>query len=188
MTCAIVAKKDDKVILGVDSLISFPYTKRHFSDNVKVDKVKNVYITTSGSARAMQKMVTILKNSEDNRLIRELYNNSRDFIEAYIECFIELAEANIKENEFSNNFILAYKNFVFYIDAEFAVFEIHDFQAIGSGAEVASGVYLAIEKSKMSLDKKILKCLRISERINPGVESPFVIVDTLNEKEVIYKK
>lgn len=189
MTCGIVAKKENEMIFGIDSCITFSnMVKKNYNDDIKVDKVKDVYIVSSGNAKDGQKIISMVEKSNDNRLVRALHDTDEDFINDYLECFLELAEENFRDSKFEGEAIIFYKTFAFYLDSSFAYYQVQDYQTIGCGAEVAAGAYLALDKSKMSLEKKVLKCLRISENLNEGVRAPFVIVDAIEEKEIIYKK
>lgn len=104
-----------------------------------------------------------------------------DFIESIKKCFKDggfIKNEDDKEN-YGGDFIVGYKDRLFFIDILFAVHEsFNNFHALGSGAYYALGSMFSDRKNKLNPKEKIIKALDASAFFSPSVCKPYYIINT----------
>ena len=78
---------------------------------------------------------------------------------------------------FYGSFLVAYSGRLYEVQGDFQIGRLaRDYQAIGSGGEVASGAMAAlVENTKLKPKRVISKSLSIASELTPYVRPPFVI-------------
>lgn len=87
-----------------------------------------------------------------------------------------LANENIQ-----SSFIIVSNDKIFLLKNNLSLIEINDFVSIGVGSQVVTGV-LAVDESNADIKTKLAKALRITSRVITGVGSPFIYINTKDEK------
>ena len=195
MTCIVgfLDKNTDTVWIGGDSLGSNGYSKAVFS-NAKVfhhHLNKNIVIGSTSTYRH----IDLLQYSE--LLIPELdYYKKTEIDKAYmvktfIPNLINLFQNNIyseKTESKGGNFIIGINNKLFEIQNDYSVMEPQTgYTAVGYGEIAALGsLYATVKEHKnWSPERHIQTALEAAEANICGVQRPFKIINTKDEKEII---
>lgn len=112
-----------------------------------------------------------------------------DYIEKYLvtkfvpalQSALENANALSKDEDGHtvHPFLLAYKDRLFKIDGDFHIQEnANGFESIGVACEIAIGAMAALDKRKMTAEKKVLTALEIACKFSAGVTKPFNLMST----------
>ena len=180
MTCIVgyLDKKNKKVILGGDSAAVGEDTTFVNNDS-KVFGVGDFIIGCTTSFR----MIQLLKFSfKPPKVKKEIFEYMcTDFVNAVRECFIEGGFMETFENGSDKGgcFLVGYKNRLFRIEEDFAVFEnANGIDAVGCGDEFALGALHTISDQQIKSDDKVIKALQTAAYYSNGVCEPFYIIST----------
>lgn len=181
MTCIVgcVDKKTKKVIIGGDSagIEGLDITIRK---DEKVFKVDNFIFGCTTSFRMIQLLRFSFKPPEIKQ--KDIYEYMcTDFINTVRECFREggYLQRYSEGDDKGGIFLVAYKNRLFRVDADFQVAEnLNGLDAIGCGANYAIGALHILSKQDISINEKILKSLETATYYSAGVSKPFIIINT----------
>ena len=182
MTCivGIVDKDHKKVIIGGDSAASNDVSITLRIDSKVFSNGDFIFGCTS-SYRMLQLLRYSFKppKIKKNKDIFEYM--CTDFIEEVRNCFTKggYIQKNDGGDDSGGNFLVGYKNRLFYIGDDFQVGESLDFfEAIGCGANFALGSLYAIQGSTHSAKAKVLIALGAAEYYNGNVKAPFIFLET----------
>ena len=191
MTCIIgfIDKQNDCVWMGSDSLGSNGYTKsvQHQTKSFKHSVFKDVVIGSTTTFRH----IDLLKYSEDLFDELDMYKETdidhKYMVTKFIPKVITLFEENIKDTkEKGANFIVGAKNKLYEILPDYSVLEPElGFCAVGCGEEVAMGSLLTSKYMDLPPNEAIELALQAAEKYCCGVQRPFHIINTKDDK-VIY--
>ncbi len=190
MTCIIgmLDKENDCVWIGGDSLGSDGYIKS-IQSQPKIFRNTIFKKVIMGSTSTFRH-IDLLKYS--NTLFDEidLYKNPKlnheymvtKFIPNVITLFKE-GILNAKDENKGANFIIGAKNKLFEIQSDYSVLEpLLGFCAVGCGKDIAMGSMITTKDMDLSIDKKIEFALKAAEQYSCGVQRPFYIINTKDDK------
>lgn len=185
-------KANDCVWIGADSLGSNGYTKavEHQSKVFRHDIFKNVIMGSTTTFRH----IDLLKYATDLFDELDLYKNTiidhKYMVTEFIPRVIELFDGGIKsdENERGADFIVGVRNKLFRVQNDYSVLEPEaGICVVGCGEQVAMGSLLTTQKMKLPIPEKIEMALCAAEEYACGVQSPFRIINTKDEKKIVIK-
>lgn len=182
MTCIIgmIDKKRRKVIMGADSASSN-------GSNIFIRKDKKIFkngefvIGCTSSFRMIQLLRFSFKPPEIKN--KDIYEYMcTDFIDTIRECFKNggFLQKNTDGDDKGGMFLVAYKNRLFKIEADFQVAEnLNGIDSCGCGQDFALGaLYSCLNDASISTEEKINKALQAAEFLSIGVSRPFIIETT----------
>lgn len=212
MTCVIAYKDNNKVYIGADSLSSSQQTMERIPRrDRKVFRLKDredILIGFCGSYRMgqlLQSQPGLLQYSEIQideesgepiEEVKEVEDLDYDaMIEVFVPNVVELFKAadfavNSEVGLLGGNFFVATKDRFFYVLGDFSVADIDaDYFAIGCGGPYAIGALDVLkDNQKMPVTRKIEKALRVARNNAMGIDAPYLILNTLDDKEIKIKK
>lgn len=181
MTC-IVATLDrinNRVVIGADSIgIDGSFNKRVVLQS-KLIKLNDFIIGFAGSFRVgdILRYCLELPPIEDEDIEKYLVTKFVPLLQSALEDANALSKD--EDGQTVNPFLLAYKNRLFKIDGDFHVQEnANGFESIGVASEIAIGAIAALDKRKMTAEKKVLTALEIACTFSAGVSKPFNLMST----------
>jgi len=181
MTCiaGMVDKNSNRVVIGGDSASSG-------GSNIFIRKDAKVFVNgefligCTSSFRMIQLLRFSLKPPEINS--KDIYEYMcTDFINAVRTCFKEggYLQKYTDGDEKGGFFLVAYKDRLFKIEADFQVGEnLNGIDAVGCGADFALGAMHSLTDQNITAEDKVLKALEAAEFLAIGVRRPFVIYNT----------
>lgn len=171
-----IDKATDSVVMGGDSAGVSNYDISVRKDS-KVFYVGEFLVGCTTSFRMMQLLRFSVKPIEINKDIFEYM--CTDFVNEIRKVFKEGGYAEIKDGkELGGQFLVAYKNRLFMIDADFQVSEhINGYDAVGCGYAYALGSIFS-QKDKLPTRGIIYKALECAAYFSAGVCEPFNILST----------
>jgi ATP-dependent protease HslVU (ClpYQ) peptidase subunit len=174
MTCIVGVVSDGKVYIGGDSAGVNAEGHLQLRKDPKVFKNGEYLIGVSGSWRAMQ----ALKSAKFEDLTR-IANLDPFFY--MVEWFLPaIRKLNLPEENLE--MLVGFRGRLFHIYGTSQVSEeIADFEACGSGAQVARGALHITPSYGAGSMLRIHKALEAAERFCSGVRGPFTILCTENE-------
>jgi ATP-dependent protease HslVU (ClpYQ) peptidase subunit len=198
MSVVVAIKDNGKVWMACDSQSTRGGTKRTLSNpnNYKISRMKNDKEMLIGGV-GRSKFSNVIKIQDE--FMDELTRLKGDFnfnyvVKSVVPKLFNLAKeysllekATDSEDKFlANDFLIAYKDLLFSVDSDGTVFEVDDFDAIGSGFELAKGY---ISQSEIE-DKKevIIKAVRASISSDNYVNYPIIVMNTKDEEVIIIEK
>lgn len=183
MTCIVgfLDKKTKKVTMGGDSA-GVAGLNIVIRKDKKVFKVGEFIIGGTSSFRMIQLLRFSFKPPEI-KYRQDLYNYMcTDFINAIRACFKEggYLQKYTDGDEKGGIFLVAYKNRLFRIEADFQVAEnMNGIDAVGCGSDFALGyLHNSYDSVKLSAKDKVIKALETAAFFSAGVSKPFVINGT----------
>lgn len=197
MTCIIgfIDKKEKCTWIGCDSLGSNGYTKavesqaKAFHHNV----FKNIVMGSTSTFRH----IDLLKYSDTLFPEIDWYKGTdidhQYMVKTFIPNLITLFQNNIpseKEDARGGNFILGANDKLFEIQSDYSVLQPSEgYTVVGCGAYAALGSLYATTRYKedFSPERHIKTALEAAEHDCCGVQRPFRIINTKDEKEIIIK-
>lgn len=197
MTCIIgyIDAKEKTTWMGCDSLGSNGYTKavegqaKAFHHSV----FKNVVMGSTGTFRH----IGLLKYSDNLFPEVDWYKgteiNHKYMVKTFIPNLINLFQNNIprySETNRGGNFLLGVNGKLFEIQADYSVLEpASGFAAVGCGEDVAIGSLVTTTNHFKTLtpQEHIKYALESAENTCCGVQRPFRIINTKDDKEIIIK-
>lgn len=150
MSTVVAVKKDNKVIVGADTQISWGNTKKGFADtkHTKLIKYKNYGVFAVVGLAAFDLPLQMFLLDYDIKKVNKL-----TLFDLFCE-FVTFAKTKHLTNSASTDseFFAAYDllfcsaDKIFHIDSQRSVDEMHRFWALGSGCEYALGAMQAVYK------------------------------------------
>lgn len=195
MTCIVgfLDKENDTVWIGGDSLASNGYSK-NVCNNLKVFHHylnKSIIIGSTTTFRH----IDLLQYSENLFPELDFYKKKeidREYmIKTFVPNLINLFQNNVysSNNEHKGgNFIIGIKNKLFEIQPDYSVLEpTTGYISVGSGEDFALGsLYVTTHEHKnWTPERHIEMALKSAEFNSCGVQRPFRIINTKDEKEII---
>lgn len=181
MTCIIGYIENGKAFVGGDSagVAGLGLTIRK---DPKVFKVGNRFVIGFTSSFRMGQLLMTNKFCPSEQTSSQ--SDYQYMITSFVDCVIELFKNNgylSKDKEVISGglFIVAYKNKVYYVSADFQVGEPEDnFICIGCGDEIASGAMNILKDiNTLSPKEKIIKALESASRFSVGVHAPYNVIE-----------
>lgn len=193
MTCIIgmIDKENDCVWVGGDSLGSNGYTKSvEGQHKVFRNKVfKNVIMGSTSTFRH----IDLLKYSDKLFDELDLYKNTKldheYMVMKFIPNIITLFKDGIVSSSEINrgaNFIVGVGNKLFEVQEDYSVLEpMLGFCSVGCGYAVAMGSMITTENMDIPIPERIELALESAEKYCCGVQRPFVIMNTKDDKIIV---
>lgn len=194
MTCIIgmLDKENDCVWMGADSLGSNGYSKS-VERHPKVFRYKERDDTIMGSTSTFRQ-IDLLKydttlfdkcDKYENKEVDHEYMVTK-FIPKLQKLFedggIEETKNGIKS---AGNFLIGIKNQLFEVQSDYSVLSsIDGYSSVGCGEDFAVGSLYTTEKTELSCSERIIKALESAEHHSPGVQRPFIILNTKDDKVI----
>lgn len=195
MTCIIgmIDKENDCVWIGGDSLGSNGHTKSVEGQH-KVFKSSVLNNVVMGSTSTFRH-IDLLKYSENLFNPLDFYENTkidhRFMVTQFIPYVIDLFQTgiiNMQEDEKGANFIMGAGDKLFEIQNDYSVLEpSYGFCAVGSGESVAMGSLITTKDMDMTVPEKIIAALKAAEGYCCGVQRPFILLNTKDDKVIEVK-
>lgn len=192
MSVVIAIKDGDHVLVGCDSQATYGgYKTRLTVEHNKawyIDDCPNGVMGSVGSLRALQ-LIQVTPNLIDelaqyrnevdfNYVVTELYGRLADTLKHY--CVIP---SDMVPLLLPNDFIFAYKDKAWLIDADGATMELVDYLCTGSGEEIARGI---LESTKdLPAMKRIEMAIRACSDLTTSVDNNVCIFSTAAEEELV---
>lgn len=183
MTCIVGLLTDDKIYMGGDSAGVAGYSLANRKDP-KVFIRSGVLIGFTSSFRMGQLLRHKLyvpdrgtKQGTEEFLVTT-------FVDAIRDCLKKGGYAK-KENEVEEAgfFLIGYERGLYSIQSDYQVEEVYDdFNAVGSGADIALGAMYVSQTSRRSPKRRIEDALEAAQRFNAGVRGPFIIESIKREE------
>ena len=185
MSVIVAIKEGDVVYFGADSQITRGSTRTTLKNpnNYKIWKTNNVSNCLMGQVGCLRDANVI--RVADNLISH--YDEVHDLID--YELLIKKVAPGIKkilvENSFiadsspismESRYLIAYKNRLYTIGYEFAVLEVDDCIAIGSGEDQALGSLLCTEGQDPRI--RIVKAIKASAASDIYVDYPIIMINT----------
>jgi len=193
LTCIIgyLDAVNDCVWMGGDSLGSNGYTKAVQSQPkiFRNEIFKNVVMGSTSTFRH----IDLLKYAEELFAEADFYKGTvldhKYMVTKFIPNLIKLFEDGIKSEDSKDkgaSFIIGAKNKLFEIQGDYSVLEPSDgYTSVGCGESIAMGSLYATKELDIPIPDKIKIALEAAEHIACGVQRPFKIINTKDEKEII---
>lgn len=197
MSVVVAIKDEDKVWMACDSQSTRGGSKRTLSNpsNYKIyrpSKEKETLIATVGLTKFSNALAT------QDEFIDELTKLKNEFGFKYMVTNIVPKLFSIGKQymlvkkvegqeiyNLENDFLFAYKDKLFTINSG-CVFEIEDYDAIGSGFELALGyLHNAEEKDKKEM---IIKAIKSAIKTDNYVNYPIIVMNTKDDEVIIIEK
>ena len=175
MTCIIGLVNNDRVYIGGDSAGVSDYNMQIRSDR-KVFRNGDFLIGFTSSFRMGQLLRYQFKPPTHPENMDHMEYMVSLFVEEVRKC-LSAGGFNKKTNErdTGGSFLVGYRKHLYEIDDDYQVGQTFDnIAAVGCGSAIALGAMHAIS-SKIVADKRIIKALAITEKLNSGVRGPFVV-------------
>jgi ATP-dependent protease HslVU (ClpYQ) peptidase subunit len=192
MTCIVGLVHNGVTYIGGDSLGSNSWSKTLRRDR-KVFKLKdtdNAILGYTSSFRMGQLLMyaTGLIDKRDEPNIKHEYIVTK-FIPNVINLFESGGYSRTKSGEKEGGtFLFGYKDKLYKIASDFQVGEsMHSYDACGSGEDFALGSLYTTEGIGLTPEERIHTALRAANTFAVGVEPPFYIINTENDKVVEFK-
>ncbi len=174
MTCIVAIKSNNQIIMGADSAGIAGYELRIRKDP-KIYKVGEFLFGFTSSFRMGQ----ILGYSFVPPEHRPDYSIEKYMHQVFVDALRDVFHSkgfsrNNSGEESGGTFLIAYRNHIFQICSDFQVAEsIHDFDAVGCGADVALGALFATTTNH-NIKERATIALNAAEQFSSGVRSPFI--------------
>lgn len=192
MTCIVGLVDNGITYIGGDSLGSNTYTKTVRRDR-KVFKLKdtsNAILGYTSSFRMGQLLMYAsgLIDKRDEPNVDHEYLVTK-FIPNITKLFEEGGYIRNKSGEkYGGTFLMGYKDKLYKIFDDFQVSESFDsYSACGCGEEFALGSLYTTEISKMTPQERIRIALQVASKFSTGVQAPFYIINTNDDKVIEFK-
>lgn len=193
MTCIIgyIDKKNDCTWIGGDSLGSDGFIKAVQTPS-KVFRNKTFDNVVMGSTSTFRH-IDLLKYSDklfdEIDMYKKVELNHEYMVTKFIPKLITLfKEGMVCEAEIDRgaNFLIGADNKLFEIQGDYSVLEpTLGFTAVGCGEYSAMGSLVTTKDMDMSIEDKIRLALESAEQNCCGVQRPFKIINTKDDKEII---
>lgn len=197
MTCIIgyLDKQNDCVWMGCDSLGSNGYSKA-IESTAKAfhnDIMKDVVIGGTTSFRHLDLLRYTDKLFDKVDKYERPNIDHKYMVTKFIPKVIDIFKSGIVHEEDKNkgsNFIVGVGNKLFEIQGDYSVLEPDDgICAVGCGGDIAMGsLHTSRKNNDMTIPEKIILALEAAEHISCGVQRPFRIINTKDDKEIIIEQ
>lgn len=190
MSILIACKKGDTVYLGTDTRVIVNDYKTHelCESNLKIQKLENdMLLGITGETIERQ---TLIAYSEIFTLDKRGSLTKKHIVKAIIPRLLSVLKQEdllVKpEGDFPYMramIVLAYKDTLYEICADFSVIRYEDFQVLGRCSDYAQA-FISNVKEGESVNEKIIKALDFVAKNTQCVARPYILIDT---KELKYK-
>ncbi len=193
MTCIVGLLDNGVTYIGGDSCASGGWREQILQQKkvFKLNDTPNAILGFSGTIRDLN-LLQYAENLIDKRDEPDI--DHKYIVTKFIPNVIKLFNNNLRNqtdngiSEFESYFLLGYKNKLWLIESNYAVFETTDnYQAIGSGVNYALGSLYTTENSKLTPIERIHLALQAASKFSTGVSAPFYIINTDNDDVVEFK-
>lgn len=196
MTCIVgyLDKENDCVWIGGDSLGSNGFSKSVY-DQTKIFRNENLPNVAMGGTSTFRHL-DLLRYADGLFEKIDKYEE-KDFdhkymVTKFIPKVIYLFDNGIKSEdskEKGGNFIIGIKNKLYEIQGDYSVLEPNlGFCSVGCGVYTAMGSLVTTkDMSSIPIPKRIEMALTAAEECCCGVQRPFRIINTKDDKEIIIK-
>lgn len=173
---AALVSRDGTVWMGGDSATSLGDNVRHDRDP-KVARVGEMLVGYAGSGRAGQVLLHHFKPPERKSGLTDLQYLSGPFVKKLRKLFEDHHEARDVESGDGIHVLVGYRGAVYIFDAGDGLSATSlNYDAIGSGSDVALGALYATAKIAMRPEKRLRLALEAAAEFKTGVAPPFVIL------------
>ncbi len=186
MTCIAGLVSGGRVFIGADSAGSDAWHRLTIRKDAKAFRVGEFAIGFCGSFRMGQVLAHAFKPPPLPKKSAEL---ERYMVVQFVDALRDtmkakgVASKDDEKEELGSSFLVGVRGRLFQIESDYQVGEARDdFDAAGSGAEIARGALYALRGGKQAPARKLLIALRAAERGNSTVRGPFVFVSTEGKK------
>jgi ATP-dependent protease HslVU (ClpYQ) peptidase subunit len=178
MTCVIGYKTDAGIWLGADSAGSNEYGQQQLRADTKVFRRGPMTFAFCGSFRMGQLLRFGLDRIEQPAGMHDFEFMCTRFIDDVRATLRHGGFTHIKDNEESGGyFIVAYRDQLYYIEADFQVgVTMSPFMCMGSGEDLATGAMTILDSLEWAPPKAIRRALQVAADNNSFVAPPFVVV------------
>jgi len=174
MTCVVGLVDDTGMYMGADSLASSEVHKESRGDQ-KVFKIQDYLIGFAASYRMGQVLRYYFTPPQVSHGMDQMEHMVTRFVPSVIKTLIE---CGYSMNDNGGSFLVAHRQKLFKIEADYQVGEMTDkYCAIGCGYKEALGSLHTTHLYRHTARQKIHLALSASEKFNPGVRGPFYMVD-----------
>lgn len=185
MTCVVALVQDGIVYMGADSAVSIGYTTQTLASK-KLLRQQHCLLGYSGDLRGMNLLAeAFVAPDRPQGMSIERYLVTL-FVDA-LRTTLKDAGAAKKENEqerASGYFLIGYECRLFQVGCDYSVMELaNDFDAIGSGSEVALGALHATRHLSLQPQMRLTVALEAAAKFCSGVGGPFVVESLEPERE-----
>lgn len=195
MTCIIgmIDKENDCVWIGGDSLGGNGYIKTIQSQSkvFRNKTFKNVIMGSTNTFRHIDLLKYSDKLFDEIDMHKSTELNHEYMVTKFIPNVITLFKegvVNYSETSRGANFIVGAGDKLFEIQEDYSVLEpLLGFCSVGSGEDIAIGSMLTTKDMEMTVPKKIELALKAAEERSCGVQRPFTIINTKDEKVIVIK-
>lgn len=186
MSVLIAIKEKNRIVVGVDVRMS--------SDDSYIDsyarRPKAIHITKNNDvivgAVGNVGLLDIFKELMLSFKTEDLYSMDRAFIVKYVipPLVSEISRyvTDDNRNSMDATFLLAIKDRAYIIPGNYSVSEIIDYEAVGSGRDVASGSLHTSAKFGMSSEERIMLAIEAAGTLNNSVSKVSYIGDTKGKR------
>ena len=177
--------------IGGDSLGSNGFTKAVESQSkiFRNEIFKNVIMGSTCTFRHIDLLKYSDKLFDELDLYKGTDLNHKYMVTKFIPNLIKLFDDGIKSEDVKEkgaNFIIGVKDRLFEIQGDYSVLEPYDgYTAVGCGEYAAYGSLYTTKDLDIPIPKKIQIALEAAEHNVCGVQRPFRIINTMNDKEII---
>ena len=193
MTCIIgyVDKKENCVWMGADSLGSNGFTKS-VENQPKVFKnsiFKNIIMGSTSTFRHIDLLKYSDKLFEEIDWYKKTELDHKYMVTKFIPNLIKLFDEGIKseiDKAKGANFIIGVGTKLFEIQQDYSVLEpLDEYASVGCGEYAAFGSLYSTKNLDISISEKIKIALESAEHHICGVQRPFRIINTKDDKEIV---
>lgn len=193
MTCIVGLVHKGVTYIGADSLGSNGYSKTVRKDR-KVFKLKDTSDVILGYTSSFR-MGQILMYASGLIDVKDKLNINHEYlVTKFIPNVINLFEKNgygrnNSGEKSGGTFLMGYNDKLYKIESDYQVGEPSlQYDACGSGEDFALGSLHSTEGSNLLPEERVLFALRASSEFSIGVQAPFYILNTENNKVVEFEK
>jgi ATP-dependent protease HslVU (ClpYQ) peptidase subunit len=181
---------NDCTWIGGDSCGSNGYTKSiELQSKVFRNRIfKNVIMGSTSTFRHIDLLKYSKTLFEEVDFYKDTKLDHEYMVTKFIPNLIKLFNDGIKDEKDENkgaNFIIGTKNKIFEVQQDYSVLEPEDgYTSVGCGESIALGSLYSTKSLDIPIPDKIKIALEAAEHVACGVQRPFRIINTKNEKEI----
>jgi len=163
---SVVAVKVDqnKITMAADSFVGFGYGTQLKDKDVKLFKQNGLVVGGVGYANSISLFKLFCR---DRRPARD----DEDAIIDFVSTFIEWAGKKVSNYKHQTDFMIVYKNRVWYVDSSFYVKEVLDYRAMGAGQDMA--------QTALFLGKNVKEAVEVACELSVYCENPVNVIETI---------
>jgi len=180
MTCLAAWNGGDTAYMGADSGCARGAVLTTIKTQ-KVFRLGEMLVGVTGTFRAAQLMQCGFDVPDRGKSKSDEMWFRTDFLDALRKRFTGAGAQTIKDSmeEFDATFLIIYRGHIWRLSCDWSVIEsVDQFDAAGSGEQIALGVLYALKDVKMPPRQKVLRALKAAAYLTPWVAEPFAIKTT----------